>query len=255
LLVVGAVAGLHVHGGEDARPLLTSVVSGAQSVWSQVAPSPPLPLHAEVIVDVSPGSTATPAAVEQVVSVVLARITMAPGSDLRLSLLTDTLPRTVLQYVVPVPPGKSRQARETFARTEAEHALQQVRGTLGSLFSYKNQRSPLAMAIGSLALTSVTPGVPKVIIVITDGRESSPIAAFGCTTPGGATWVDRLQRNGIIAPLASWHVVFAYTSVVDMHGCAPVAAYEARAALWRTALQHTAGFVIRTHGITTGDLP
>jgi hypothetical protein len=199
----------------------------------------------DVLCDASTGSSCDRDTLTKTLDPVLRQAAERPGSSVRLWVLKKTMAETVMLAeceTKAIPQGSERARTASIARTVASGLEYFMAAAASALSEPAIRRSPLAEAIAKIALFDAR-GLPRRIVVITDGREVSALGDFEChLLPSDAGFVRRLQNRRILGPgvLTGTRVefVFVQTSKASPRGCPATLDRELRIReLWRAALK------------------
>lgn len=207
----------------------------------------PSPETVDILVDRSTGAPDLVTRRTQSIRVAAQFIAERPGSLLRVWLLGDDLAHTAIVRELSSPTlPKTRRAREQhlgrFVRetvAEFDDALARASATSSP------RRSPIAEGITKIAALADSRGMPRRLIVVSDGREVSTVADFECTRrlPSTSRFRAALARAHLLqaGALQNVRVEFAYVAGAPIAGrrrCEVNAERELHMrALWLDALQ------------------
>ncbi|MFA6954324.1 MAG: hypothetical protein WC538_00470 [Thermoanaerobaculia bacterium] len=179
-----------------------------------------------------------------------------PGSIVRLSMMGRTVSDVALIATADssTAEAKGKKKRTTSAQRFVDRELPRLLAAAQlAMAKPKPSASPIAEALTVVSWAEVRTNT-RIIIVLTDARQVSPIADFECKAlPDEDTWIRALKANRSLAPysLDSVSVHFAFVGVT------PVAGRKCRVSLereteirelWRVAIARAGGML----DITTG---
>lgn len=210
----------------------------------------PCPEAVDILIDRSTGAPDIATRRTQSIRVAAQFIAERPGSLLRVWVLGDDLAHTEIVREVSSPTlPKTRRARvqhlDRFVReTVAEFDAALTRASATS----PPRRSPIAEGITKITALADGRGLPRRLIVVTDGREVSSVADFECTRrlPSTSHFRVALARGHLLqaGALQNVRVEFAHVAgapIVGRRRCEVNAERELHMrALWLDAL-HAAG--------------
>ncbi len=207
----------------------------------------PLPpsLTEDVLCDPSAGSTCSEATLREVLGIALSRAAERPGSVVRLWVQGRDIETTRM-----VGEARSVKARGSGRRARQEHESRWTAEELRSLMTAAQpglrmnlQRSPIAEAIGRVALVTAPMKEQRLLIVITDALEVSDFGNFECgALPTPDRFARVVAREGVLPPgsLQGISIVFSHVDLgsVDRGRCALSLRRAADVrAIWQTALR------------------
>lgn len=201
----------------------------------------------DILCDPSVGSSCSRATLDRALDAVLGGAVERPGSRIRLWMLGRNVAETVAVGEQAVPSFAQGSDRATRARTErfVATAREYFLAAANRAFDASPvHRSPLIEAIAKIGIADAG-GLPRRIVVISDGREVSQMGDFECARlPSDAQFVATLRRHGVQPDLLAHVSVefgFVESSAIPVRGCPVRVDREVRIrALWTAAL-HAAG--------------
>lgn len=172
-----------------------------------------------------------------------------PGSRLRLWVMGATVGATRLlaEQTVPVLAGKSTKSRAESVARFADSVREIFSAAATSVFKEKPAlRSPLVEALAKVGLADSF-GMPRVTILITDGREvTNSTGDFECEPrlPSADAWQDVLRKRGLLptGALKDMTVLFSYVTASPSGRCRVDLSREVQVReLWTAALTGLGG--------------
>jgi len=156
---------------------------GTFGTWFGASDKPLLaPIVREVLCDPSAGSTCNEATLREVLGIALGQAAERPGSVVRLWVQGRDIETTRM-----VGEARSVKARGSGRRARVEHESRWTAEELRSLMMAAQpslrmhpRRSPIAEAIGRVALAAPPVKGPRLLIVVTDAFEVSDFGSFEC---------------------------------------------------------------------------
>ena len=222
---------------------------GTFGTWFGASDKPLLaPIVREVLCDPSAGSTCNEATLREVLGIALGQAAERPGSVVRLWVQGRDIETTRM-----VGEARSVKARGSGRRARVEHESRWTAEELRSLMTAAQpslrmhpRRSPIAEAIGRVALAAPPVKGPRLLIVVTDAFEVSDFGSFECDAlPTPERFARTLARERVLPPgsLRGISVIFSHVDLgsVDRGRCALTLRRAADVrAIWQAAL-HDAG--------------
>jgi len=226
---------------------LASCTDGPDWFGASDKPVPP-PLIEDVLCDPSAGSTCSEATLREVLVVALGRASERPGSMVRLWVQGRDIETTRM-----VGEARSVKARGSGRRARQEHESRWIAEEQRLLMTAAQpslrlhpRRSPIADAIGRVALATPPMKEPRLLIVVTDAFEVSDFGSFECDAlPTPEHFARVVARERVLPPgsLRGISIIFSHVDLgsVDRGRCALTLRRAADVrAIWQTAL-HDAG--------------
>lgn len=217
----------------------------------------PAPLPALAITlycDASGGSSCTERNLASTLDQVLPDAAARPGTTVRLFMQGEDLgtTRSVESFDVPAPKSPApRAVRFHRARVASEAKERLLRAYRESRPKGPVRRSPIAEGLGKAALSGEGDPRPRLLVVLTDGREVSRFGDFECgeITPEDA-FVRNLAEARVLAPgsLRGARVFFAFFAPVPVEGgrCAvTLLRMTELQSLWRRACREAGAEEVR----------
>lgn len=215
---------------------------------------PPRPEALDLLIDRSTGAPDLPTRRAQSVQVAVQFIAQRPGSLLRVWVLGEDLASTSMIREVSSPPWPRSP------RLRAQHIERFVRETAAELgdalarsaSAPPPHRSPIAEGVTKIAVLTDGRGLPRRLVVVTDGRQVSRVGDFECARrlPTSSQFSAALDREQLLAAdsLTGMRVEFAFVEGAPIVGrrCVVNAERELRVrALWVDALQGAGASEVR----------
>lgn len=224
---------------------LVSCTDGPDWFGASDKPLPPAIIE-NVLCDPSAGSTCSEATLREVLGTALGQAGERPGSVVRLWIQGRDIETTRMVGEV-----RSVKARGSGRRARQEHESRWIAEGLRSLMAAAEpslrlhpRRSPIAEAIGRVALATPPTKEPRLLIVVTDGFEVSDFGSFECDAlPTPDRFARVLARERVLPPgsLRGMSIVFSHVDLgsIDRGRCSLSLRRAADVrAIWQTALRN-----------------
>ncbi|MGH7485808.1 MAG: hypothetical protein ACRD3J_06730 [Thermoanaerobaculia bacterium] len=204
----------------------------------------PAPVTIDILCDPSSGSTCTERSLREVVEGALRSVVNRPGSLVRLWMQGRNIETTrmIAEARSGKPRGTGRRARADYEIRWRTNALASLSGASDTIVRKRVHRSPIAEAIGVIALAPPATASTRELIVISDGMEVSDYGEFECARlPKPERFVRSLARSRVLPPgsLRGVSVRFCHFDLgaIDRGRCAVSLARASQIRdLWRAVL-------------------
>ena len=208
----------------------------------------PDPVLVDLVCDRTPGSTCNNQSLEQNLNQILSFIAKRPQSELRVWVLGTKVSDTVMvrSYTSTSPAKTGSKAlsshEKNFLVTTKADIISNISNTVKS--SGKT-RSPLIEGLSKVTMSGNSGGFPRIVILVSDGREFSKISDFECAKklPSEKELLEKLGKKNLLKPdsLKGSQVFFSFINSSAIQGrkkCPDVTIYREQKIqdLWRGAL-------------------
>jgi hypothetical protein len=237
-----------VLGGTACDSKAGKILRGIGESTTVLDPPPAAPVALDLLCDSSVGSTCTEKNLAATLDAVLPTVAARPTSTILLWELGDTVAQTriVAEATATPSPRPSLQV----VRTHQQRFVVQTKTLLVQaaqpLVDHPSRRSPIAEAIAKIALNTTAPGVGRIIVILSDGREESGFGHLECgPIPQPEDFLQRLHEASVLTPnsLAGVRVRWSFFTLEPVPGkrCAStISRYQRTQAVW-TAVLSSAG--------------
>jgi hypothetical protein len=215
------------------------------ATWLGASDKPtPEPRAIDILCDPSSGSTCTDRTFREVLQVALREVADRPGSAVRIWMQGRSIETTrmIAEVRSARPRATGRRARADFDRRWIAKEYSLILSVTHMAVPKRMQRSPIAEAIGLIALAPPPVNGRRELMVVTDALEVSDYGDFECRPlPKPDRFARALARNNVLPPgsLAGVEVHFCHVDLgaIDRGRCAVSLGRAADIrTLWRAAL-------------------
>lgn len=186
---------------------------------------PPEPILVDLLCDTSPGSSCTQSTLKENLDQILPYLLSRPHSIIRTwnqgSAVSDTI--MVSQHKITVPKKSGTQALRSYRESFLVTAKAEISSAILNLNSSEGKnRSPIIEGISKVAMAGSAGGLPRTIIIITDGRQFSSIADFECADklPSTEEFLKKLDKNQLLEEnsLTGTRIIFSFINSTPIKG-------------------------------------